>query len=221
MRTVRVEGRHVTVREGTSDVLYVQDVGDSFEQRQHFLAQAVAAGGWSLDLRGHGGSGWIRGGCYDLAGFTTDVVRVLTECLPEGVELIGQGVGGLVAACASSVSAHRVVSLTLVSGTSSGWSPDAVLCDGDLSDRPGNPNPEWLVGAGRLRWDERPDRPAGSDDPAVQLGPAVAIARYQLDEVLAGMRCPWSGPGSWLDDWLPPSLRQPQPALSSERMERA
>jgi pimeloyl-ACP methyl ester carboxylesterase len=82
-------------------------------------ARALAARGWfaiSLDLRGHGESGWHPDGDYSLDAFAADVNAVLAD-LGRPAVLIGASLGGLASLIAvgeSDDQDDRVLSLVLV-----------------------------------------------------------------------------------------------------------
>jgi pimeloyl-ACP methyl ester carboxylesterase len=49
----------------------------------------------SLDLRGHGDSGWVEEGEYDVEGYARDVARVVETLRLRDVVLVGHSLGGL------------------------------------------------------------------------------------------------------------------------------
>ncbi len=60
-------------------------------------ARALAARGWTtttLDLRGHGDSGWSPDGVYGMPAYSGDIARVVEE-MGRGVVLVGASLGGL------------------------------------------------------------------------------------------------------------------------------
>jgi non-heme chloroperoxidase len=78
-------------------------------------ARALAAAGWraiSLDLRGHGDSGWARNGDYSFTSYAADCIAVCDQLGATPV-LVGASLGG-VAAILAEGNSDRVVSSGLV-----------------------------------------------------------------------------------------------------------
>jgi pimeloyl-ACP methyl ester carboxylesterase len=80
-------------------------------------AEQLAARGWrtvSLDLRGHGDSGWDPQGDYDTVRYAEDLIDVAAT-MPDKPALIGASLGGIAGMTAEAVLAPRTFSsLTLV-----------------------------------------------------------------------------------------------------------
>ncbi|QKT06248.1 alpha/beta hydrolase [Gordonia sp. X0973] len=79
-------------------------------------ARRLAEAGWStltVDLRGHGESGWSRGGEYGLNRFAADITAV-AQWLPEPPVLVGASLGGNAALSALGDNAELARALVLV-----------------------------------------------------------------------------------------------------------
>jgi pimeloyl-ACP methyl ester carboxylesterase len=77
-------------------VLLLHGGGQTRHSWNRTLDRLVAAGcsGLSLDMRGHGDSGWAPAGGYDLDDYRSDVRAVLSQ-LPEPPAIVGASLGGV------------------------------------------------------------------------------------------------------------------------------
>ncbi|WP_217429615.1 alpha/beta fold hydrolase, partial [Sphingomonas bacterium] len=102
MERIEYQGAGVTLiadADGPADaipVLFLHGGGQTRQSWGHAIAQAAKAGyrAISLDLRGHGESGWSPDGVYDLTLFAADV-RAVTATLARPPVLVGASLGGL------------------------------------------------------------------------------------------------------------------------------
>jgi non-heme chloroperoxidase len=77
-------------------VLLLHGGGQTRHSWSRTLDRLVAAGfsGLSIDMRGHGDSGWAPAGGYDLSDYRRDVGAVLSQ-LPEPPAIVGASLGGV------------------------------------------------------------------------------------------------------------------------------
>ena len=121
MERIEYQGAGVTLiadADGPADatpVLFLHGGGQTRQSWGQAIAQAAKAGyrAISLDLRGHGESGWSPDGAYDLTLFAEDV-RAVTSTLTQPPVLVGASLGGLTGLMVAAYPPPPVAGLVLV-----------------------------------------------------------------------------------------------------------
>lgn len=96
-------------------VLFLHGGGQTRQSWGNAVGEAARRGyrAISLDLRGHGESGWSQDGVYDMATFSDDVRRVIAA-IGRAPVLVGASLGGLSALLAVAEAPSSVAGLVLV-----------------------------------------------------------------------------------------------------------
>lgn len=121
MERIEYQGAGVTIvgdAEGPVDatpVLFLHGGGQTRQSWGNAIAEAARRGyrAITLDLRGHGESGWSPDGLYDIDLFAADVRRVM-ETLGRPPVLVGASLGGLAALLAAAYPPPACAGLVLV-----------------------------------------------------------------------------------------------------------
>ncbi|WP_174274203.1 alpha/beta fold hydrolase [Sphingomonas bacterium] len=121
MERVEFEGAGVTIvgdavgPEGGLPVLFLHGGGQTRQSWGNAIREAARRGyrAITLDLRGHGESGWAPDGVYALTAFADDVRQVI-ETLTAPPVLVGASLGGLTALLIASAPPPDVAGLVLV-----------------------------------------------------------------------------------------------------------
>jgi pimeloyl-ACP methyl ester carboxylesterase len=96
-------------------ILFLHGSGQTRQSWTKAMGAVVARGyrGITLDLRGHGDSGWSPDGGYTLDLFAQDLLRVL-DALPAPPIVVGASLGGLAGMLAAAQAPERLRALVLV-----------------------------------------------------------------------------------------------------------